>query len=1037
MKKLVYMLLVGVLLLSLGTGNAFAQATASAALQGTVTDQSGAVIAGASVTITNKDQGWTRTTTTGDTGLYRFELLAAGSYSLKITHVGFASVTVDRAELQVGQTTTLDFVLKPGQISEIVEVSTEAPVVDAEKTEVGLAITPNDVNNLPLNGRDFGNLAYLAPGARPVDSYDPTKNRIAVFGINGSSGRNVNVTVNGIDNKDNTVGGPVMQLPLGAVQEFNISTQRFSAANGRSEGAAVNVVTKAGSNILHGGLYYYDTETALNANDALSKESKSPTPQFSRQQFGGNVGFPIRRDKDFFFFALERERENTAIPVTAQAFTELTIVKNAANPLMTPDPVTAIPTPYFDWRYTGRFDHRFNDKHSLFVSYSAQNNTGDNDQSSSSNDLTAGNFTTNHLIISNATLNSVLTPRLINALTVGYQYWNNLIDSKTKVPTFTFPGGINFGTNTNVPQQSIQKKWQLRDDISIIKGHHSFKTGFDYVWEPELGGFFEFNPTLEIDFFDDPSVITTNAAKYPQGFATPGAVSGMSDTAGDPHFFLNNGAKMFGLYFQDDWKVTRRFTLNLGLRWDKDFNLIGGGDQGNSRTYQELKAIGDPHAALLPHDDNKDFSPRVGFAYDVTGKGKHIVRAGYGFYFGQTFENIPLFMLQQANATIFNTTFAIVGNGPGQSCSGCTVPGTNIPLSQWRFGVDPMPINPPPSSQLAGGAVGRLMDPSYRNPYSEQWNAGYTWALSSVSAVEVDYIHELAIHESKTININPINVATGTRPLSAAFSAAGLPVLGRIDNEEAIGRSRYDGLNVSFRRRLSHHLSINSSYVLSKGVAYKGNAAAFRNRPSNPLDPFNPVDFGPVPTDERHRFVFSSVYEMPWGFQVAPVFQAASSRPYDGIEGSDVLGIGSGRGNYNIVVPNSDPSNFKWSLTTVSPTTGTTGLTNADLRNCLAAKTCRGVGFDNLRGSPFINMDLRAAKNLKFGEKMNLQLLAQFFDLFNRANFGNNFSGNIRSSQFLQHTGFITPSAGSANSKAGTCASPPSTRRPDRIVFDR
>jgi len=1005
MKRLTYSLLVVAVLLSLGSGNASAQATASAALQGTVTDQSGAVAAGAKVTITSRDQGWSRTSTTSDTGLYRFELLPAGSYSLRITHAGFATVTVDRAELQVGQTTMFDFVLKPGQISETIEVTTEAPVVDTEKTQVGFAITPSDVNNLPLNGRDFGNLAYLAPGARPVDSYDPTKNRIAIFGINGSSGRNVNVTVNGIDNKDNTVGGPVMQLPLGAVQEFNISTQRFSAANGRSEGAAVNVITKAGSNAWHGGLYYYDTETSLNANDALSKEAKSPTPQFSRQQFGGSVGGPIRHDKDFGFFALEREREHTAIPVDSTAFNELNIVKNAGNPLMTLDPASAIPTPYFDWRYSGRYDHRFTDQHSLFVSYSAQNNTGDNDQSTSSNDLTAGNFTTNHLIISNATLNSVLTPHVINAVTVGYQYWNNLIDSKQKVPTFTFPGSggtpISFGTNTNVPQQSIQKKWQLRDDLSMIKGRHSFKTGFDYVWEPELGGFFEFNPTLEIDFFDDPSVITTNAAKYPQGFATRGAVSGMSNTAGDPHFFLKNGAKMFGIYFQDDWKVTRRLTLNLGIRWDKDFNLIGGGDQANSRTYQELKAIGDPHTASLPHDDNKDFSPRVGLAYDLTGKGKHIVRAGYGFYFGQTFENIPLFMLQQANTTIFNTTFAITGNGPGQPCSGCDVPGTTIPLSQWRFGIDPMPTNPPPSSQLANGAVGRLMDPKYRNPYSEQWSAGYTWAVNSISAVEVDYIHELAIHESKTININPINVATGTRPLSAAFSAAGLPVLGRIDNEESIGRSRYDGLNVSFRRRLSHHISVNTSYVLSKGVAYKGNAAAFRNRPSNPLDPFNPVDFGPVPTDERHRFVFSGVFEMPWGFQLAPVFQAASARPYDGIEGQDVLGIGSGRGNYNIVVLNSDASNLKSTL----------GFSNAALRDCLFnTKTCHAIGFDTLRGSPFVNMDLRVAKNLKLGEKMNLQLLGQFFDLFNRANFGNNFSGNIHSSQFLQHTGFITPS---------------------------
>ena len=1013
MRKLIYFVFLGVLLSSVGNSNAFGQATASATLQGTVTDSTGAVITSATVTITNKDQGWTRATTAGDTGFYRFELLPAGFYSVKVTNSGFATASVDRVELLVGQATMQDFQLKAGEVSEVIEVTAAAPVVDTQKTQVGIEITPSDVNNLPLNGRDFGNLAYLAPGARPVDSYDPTKNRIAVFGINGSSGRNVNVTVNGVDNKDNTVGGPVMQLPLGAVEEFNISTQRFSAANGRSEGAAVNVITKAGTNGWHGGLYYYDTETALSANDALSKEAGSPTPQFSRQQFGGNVGGPIRRDKDFLFYALEREREHTAIPVDATAFSELTIVKNANNPLMTPDPSTTIPTPYFDWRYSGRYDHHFNGQHSLFVSYSAQNNTGDNDQSTSTNDLTAGNFTTNHLIISNATLSSVFNPRVVNALTVGYQYWNNLIDSKQKVPTFTFPGGITFGTNTNVPQQSIQKKWQFRDDLSIIKGHHSLKTGFDYVWEPELGGFFEFNPTLEIDFFDDPSCITVQSTLTPSelarcqglygstGFATPGAVSGMSDTAGDPHFFLKNGAKMFGLYLQDDWKVSRKFTLNLGLRWDKDFNLIGGGDQGASRTYLELKAIGEPHAGSLPHDDNKDFSPRVGLAYDLTGKGKHILRAGYGFYFGQTFENIPLFMLQQANATIFNTTFAIVGNGPGQPCSACTVPGTNIQLSQWRFGVDPMPTNPPPASQLANGAVGRLMDPMYRNPYSEQWNAGYTWALGSLSAVEVDYIHELAIHESKTININPVDVTTGTRPLSAAFSGARLPVLGRIDNEEAIGRSRYDGLNVAFRRRLSHHISFNTSYVLSKGVAYKGNAAAFRNRPSDPRDPFNPIDFGPVPTDERHRFVFSGVFEMPWGFQLAPIFQAASARPYDGIEGKDVLGIGSGRGNYNIVVLNSDPSNLL----------ATKSFTTAALRDCLFnTHTCQAIGFDKLRGDPFINMDLRTAKNIRLGEKMNLQLLAQFFDLFNRANFGNNFSGNIQSRLFEQHTGFITPS---------------------------
>src|SRR5438067_10128957 len=388
-------------MLLLVCGTMLGQLTASATLQGTIADPNAAVVPEATVTIVNNETGLTRSTSTSNTGVYRFELLPAGIYTVKVVKSGFATETSQKVELQVGRTSTQNFTLKPGAQTETVTVATEVPLIDTEKADVSRSVTPTEIENLPLNGRDFANIAYLAPGARPVDSYDPTKNRIAVFSVNGSSGRNVNVTVNGIDNKDNTVGGPVMQLPLGAVEEFNISTQRFSAANGRSEGAAVNVITKAGTNNWHGGLYYYDTETALNANDAISKENKAPTPQFSRQQFGGNVGLPIRRDKDFFFFALEREREQTSIPVDATAFKELTIVKNANNPLMTPDPATTIPTPYFDWRYSGRYDHRFNGQESLFVSYSAQENTGDNDKSTSSNDLTAGNFTTNYLIIIN------------------------------------------------------------------------------------------------------------------------------------------------------------------------------------------------------------------------------------------------------------------------------------------------------------------------------------------------------------------------------------------------------------------------------------------------------------------------------------------------------------------------------------------------------------------------------------------------------------------------------------------------------------
>jgi hypothetical protein len=973
-----------------------AQATASASLEGVTMDKTQAVLVGVDLTLKSKETGATRTSKSSGAGVYRFDLLPAGLYSLQAAIAGFATVTIDDIGLFIGHTTTINITLSPGALAQTITVTEEAPLVDQEKSSVGLLVTPSQIGNLPLNGRDFGNLAYLAPGAQPVGSYDPTKNRIAIFGINGSNGRNVNVTVNGIDNKDNTVGGPVMQLPLSAVKEFNISTQRFSAVNGRSEGAAVNVITKSGTNDFHGYAYFLDTQTALNANDFLSKQGSQPTPQFERQQFGGAIGGPIIHDRDFFFFALERQREHTSIPLTASAFTELTLVKSLGA-----DPAQTIPTPYFDWRYNARVDHRFNSNHSAFFSYNSQTNRGLNDQSNNLNDVTAGNFTTNKLILANFTLNSVFGPKVVNAFTAGYQYWNNLIDtSKLSATTINFPGGIYFGTNSNVPQQSIQKKWQFRDDISINSGRHTFKTGVDFVQEPELGGFFEFTPVPTFNFLDLPSKILSDKATYPQGFSTPGAVIEMQLAVGDPHFFET--PKMFGIYFQDDWKVRPGFTLNLGVRWDKDIGLYGSDVVAKSRTFQFLKAINSPYARSIPQDDSRGVSPRIGFAWDLHGNGKQVLRGGYGMYFGQTFENIPLFMIQQANATLFATVYDVNSAGPGDPkciAPACTVPGTNILLKDWRFGVDPMPTTPPPPTNLAAGNTGRLMDPDYRNPYSQQWNIGYSFQIDNVSVLEVDYVHALAVHESRTININP--TVNGVRILDAAFAAAGLPKLGPIDDEQSIGNSRYDGMNVSYKRRMSHHFTVNTTYVLSRAVGYQGSAGNFRNRPVNPFDPLRPLDHGPVPNDGRHRLVVSGIVELPWGFQVAPIMQLGSARPYTAIQGRDVYGFGARRGNAHAIVNTSDPTNF----------TANAGLSVSQLLACLASGSCIEVPFDSLRGQAFFNLDLRISNTIKLGEKPRLRLIWQMFDLTNRANFGNSFDGNVRNSKtFGTPNGYVTPS---------------------------
>jgi hypothetical protein len=975
-----------------------AQVTATATLQGTVTDKTGALIPNAEIKITNKNTGEARSATSNGAGLYSFNLLPAGTYEVKISMTGFAAADFQGVELAVSRTTTIDAELSPSQQATTVVVeAAAAALVDLQKTDVSRPITPSEVENLPLNSRDFVSLAVLAAGARPVNSYDPTKARYGVFSTNGSSGRNVNMTVNGVDNKDNSVGGPVMQLPLESIEEFNISTQRFSAANGRSEGAAVNVITKGGANEPHGSLFFQDRDQAfdtLNYFEQTAHQGSGQKAPFSRQQFGGSIGGALKKDKTFLFFAIERSREQTSINVNGTAYSNDQALAGVAGLPVKPQPTQTIPTPYYDWRYNGRIDHHINDKNTFSASYTNQNNRGLNDQNGSTSDLSQNNFTTNQLIIANATLNSIITPSIVNSVTFGYQYWNNLISTANYVDNLSFPD-LTIGTNGNVPQNTTQKKWQFKDDIAFNRGKHAFKAGVDYLWEPFLGGFFLTDATPVISFFDDPLTILSNTTKYPQGFATPGAVQSITQaTTGNAYFSEHN--KMVGLYFQDDWKVSHRLAVNLGLRWDKDIGLTGGDVQARSRAYLELKAIGSPYAGGLPHDQNKDFSPRFGIAYDLTGSGKHMIRAGYGLYYGQIFQNIPLFMEQQANSSLF-TTVAYTSSGPG-STSASVLPSGQL-LSAFRFGVDPLPPQAPGAAQLPAGATGQMMDPKYTNPYSEQWNAGYSWQLTRNSLIEVEYVHELGLHESKTIVINPtINGVRYTTPL---FQAAGLPVLGGIRDYMSIGRSRYDGMNVSYRRRMNRNISINATYVLSKALAYNGNSAAFGNGPTDLLNWFAPHDLGPTPADERHRITFSGLINLKWGITVAPIMQWATGRPYNATEGiTDVFGFGSGVGTTHTIVLNSDPNNL----------TATASYTAAQLTACISGNTCHQVPYDYLRGEDFFQLDARFGRFFKFGERAKLEVFFQAFDMTNRSNFGTSYGGNIRTSTFLQPTGFITTS---------------------------
>jgi hypothetical protein len=335
-------------------------------------------------------------------------------------------------------------------------------------------------------------------------------------------------------------------------------------------------------------------------------------------------------------------------------------------------------------------------------------------------------------------------------------------------------------------------------------------------------------------------------------------------------------------------------------------------------------------------------------------------------------------------------------NPSSSSCSSDTVSSTGQKLYQFRYGIDPNPAKPAAATQLAAGSTGQIMNPLYRNPYTQQWNGGYTFALNSESAIEIEYVHVLSLHESKRIVINP--KIGGVRNTDAPLAAAGLPVLGQIRDNQPIGRSRYDGMNVSYRKRMSRHFTVNTSYVLSQALGYNGGSAAFSNAPTDLRSIFASHDFGPTTSDEKHRFVLSGIVDLPYGIKFAPIFQAASGRAYTPLEGvNDTFGFGGGQGNTHAIVLDSDPTNLL----------GTKAFSTAQLQACLTGGTCHEVPFGYLRGNPYVQFDARFSKELKLRERMKLSLFFQAFDLTDRANFGTSYQTSIRSAAFQQPTGFI------------------------------
>lgn len=992
-----------------------AQTANTGVITGVVKDQSGAVVPGATVRAINKGTGAERRTTTSDSGAYELTQMVPAEYRVEVEAKGFAKFVVDPVTVSVLQRATLDPDLRPAGSSEQVTVTAEAgALVETTKTDVSGVINPRQMESLPVNGRNFASLAPLIPGATLEGSFDPTKARVGTFSIGGSTGRNLNITVDGGDNKDNAVGGILQNFTMEGIQEFALSTQRFSAANGRSGGALLSVVTKSGTNQIHGSAFGFFRDDKFNANAPQLLADVNPTifpdpsdiikPPFQRQQFGGSIGGPFVKDKAFWFAAVEhtRERGNSLVP--GLVFDEIQLLEPLGY-----QAVRFLPQPFNDTQWTIKTDFMLGAKHTFTVRYAGQINDGLNDQAGFlivPTDLSGGNKTLNDLHNGLVGWTWTVSPRIVNQFTYNVSKFDNEILATTDLKELAFPDGLLVGRNGNVPQQTLQTKHQFRDDLSWNHGNHAFKFGGDFVYEPTLGGLFAFNSAPEYDFNFLASDIAGSPSQFPQGFNTaqvrPGPVTcdfvgvpgcSQADLAGigvvgdillsggDPNFDLRDGAKQYSAYFQDDWKIRPRLTLNLGVRYDVDIGFVDAAHQANNRAIRALQIIGNPYGKVAKNDKN-NFSPRVGFAWDIKGNARSVVRGGYGIYYDQSFLNVPLFAVQQANPEIY-ATFQNVDD--------------NLSLAS------PPPSIPRPLTNPLPGTRGRLIDPNFQSPYSQQFNGGYEQALGQSSSISVDYIHIIGLHEFNGLDINPRkgplmgasrgdSASSFPRVLAGAFAAHSAELIAafgtatpfaRISVAQSNSRSVYDAMTIAYKKRYSNHFQLNAHYTLSRSRAWYGLTGDFGLAPMNPFDQFNPKsDYGPSDADERHRFVVSGIFDLPWGFQVAPIFQAASARPYS-ILPSCVCDI------------NKD------------------GVTND--RESRDGNDQHQLPPGTERGDDFIQLNLRVTKNFKFTERMKLGLYFEAFNVFNTGNYGASFQNVVgtpdfkKPNNFFGATGFSEP----------------------------
>jgi outer membrane receptor protein involved in Fe transport len=1074
-------------------------------IDGTITDSSGAVVSGAKVSVKNAATDFAVETKTDNIGYYRVPHLAPGAYEVRVERTSFKTAVVKDVVVNVGVITRADVSLQVGSASDTIVVSAATPLVQTEEGRLASTLTTQEVTNLPLNGRQVYQLVSLEPGVTATDAPlissvpSPTSSVTFDFGYiaNGSTPRGNNFVLDGNSNNNEWLGGtPVIYPSLDAIQELQIQTLNFSAEYGRNNGTVVNVVTKSGTNDLHGTAFYSGRNTALNARNFFDQAGKTPLQQ---NQFGFSLGGNIVRDKTFFFVDYEGSRLKDGAPtevlVESPAFFQMVTLAPIAAQFFSDFPappcIDTIPSaPEYCHavssqvernqadQYLLRADHRFSEHDQFYARWVNTLASGDVARqellgagmrgftapfdgffadlglgythvftSSTLNDLRFA-FTRNNSKISFGIPPNSATAGVLKAAGKAPDAFGDLVFDDGVIPM----GGELF-----IPRDFVFNTFAVTDTLTHEIGRHALKIGFQFRhiqensnYTLETHPFYEFGSIF--DFAADAPYLV--AATVNRTEPCPSATCGQfTDTP--RHFRWSQWAA----FVQDDWKVTSRLTVNAGVRYE----VFGTPSETNglltnivlgpgSNIFQRIGSASVGRVKSMWNTDYDNFAPRLGLAWDPTGKGTSAIRAGFSVAYNEPYSNLYT-NVSRLNppdaATMFVEPSIFIGTNVNYHFP--FVPSTDFsnPTSP-NGGVDFVSITP------------NGVDPNLRTAYSMQWFLGLQHEFLRDFGISVNYVGTRGVGGYTREDFNRFdgdhcNVTTCVFPYSASRLAPGWGQITYISNES---QSNYHGFNAQLRKRFSHDFMFTANYTFGKvvdnvtegGLGDYFNVNSYAGLYSGVQDIQNPNgDRGPSEFDVRHRFTFTGIWNLPspkgsaamnkilGGWQLNGIITLQSGRPFDVFCGlAWFLGCDFNMDDLAYDRPNR-PAGIKTSgfsnqdltsgifgdptLTFYGPTfeSRTSAASQVFCPNglnslfdfgpgtqCLPDGTNGNLSRNAFRGPAFKDVDFSVFKNTKVGERLNIQFRAEFFNLFNRVNLFNPI-GDMGNPQFGKSTAAFNP----------------------------